>query len=163
MPEKVKEVNPPRGLARLLFRLPIWLYRLNLGWLIGGRFLRLTHTGRKSGLPRQTVLEVVRYDPVSGEYVVAVGFGEKSDWYQNVMANPQVMVESGRKRIQAYARRLSPDDAENEMLDYGQRHPAALRELARVMGYSLNGTQQDIRALGRMIPMLMFSPRLENI
>lgn len=48
----------PRGLLRLGFRLPIWLYRLNLGWILGERFLLLTHTGRKSGLVRQTVIEV---------------------------------------------------------------------------------------------------------
>jgi hypothetical protein len=31
MPEKLKDVKPPRGLARLGFRLPIGLYRLGLG------------------------------------------------------------------------------------------------------------------------------------
>ena len=49
----------PRGLACLAFRLPIGLYRLRLGWLLGDRLL-LTHIGRKSGLPRQAVIEVVR-------------------------------------------------------------------------------------------------------
>jgi len=33
----------PRGLARLAFRLPIWLYHLRLGWLLGDRLLMLTH------------------------------------------------------------------------------------------------------------------------
>lgn len=56
MPTKIKEVQTPHGLARLLFRLPIWLFRLHLGWLAGHCFLLLTHSGRQSGLPRQTVL-----------------------------------------------------------------------------------------------------------
>ncbi len=51
MVEKVKEIHPPRGLARIGFRIPIILYRLGLGGLLGTRFLLLTHTGRKSGLP----------------------------------------------------------------------------------------------------------------
>jgi hypothetical protein len=42
------------------FRLPIHLYRLDLGWLLGHRVLLLSHRGRKSGLIRATPLEVVR-------------------------------------------------------------------------------------------------------
>jgi len=34
---------------RLAFRLPIYLYRLDLGWLLGHRFLLLVHRGRESG------------------------------------------------------------------------------------------------------------------
>lgn len=37
MPEKIKDVKPPRGLARLTFRLPIGLYRPGLGDLLGGK------------------------------------------------------------------------------------------------------------------------------
>ena len=54
--------KPPRGLLRFLLRLPIWLYQLHLGFLLGHRFLLLTHTGRRSGLLRRTVVEVVSYD-----------------------------------------------------------------------------------------------------
>jgi hypothetical protein len=53
--------RPPKGLLRLMLRLPIWLYRLRLGWLLGNRFLLLTHVGRKTGLPHQTVVEVVSH------------------------------------------------------------------------------------------------------
>ena len=56
--------TPPTGVSRWLFRMPIGLYRLRLGWLLGDRFLLLHHTGRKSGLPRQAVVEVVTREPV---------------------------------------------------------------------------------------------------
>jgi deazaflavin-dependent oxidoreductase (nitroreductase family) len=159
MPEKIKDVPTPRGLGRLAFRAPIWLYRLGLGWMLGNRFLLLTHTGRKSGLPRQTVLEVVRYDTATGSYFIASGFGEKSDWYHNVMEKPQVIVQSGRKPgFDALAERLSPEEAEQELLDYADRHPTAMRELARFMGYRMENTEADIRALGRMIPILALRP-----
>ena len=39
--------------------MPIYLYRLDLGRLLGHRFLLLVHRGRKSGLLRETVLEVI--------------------------------------------------------------------------------------------------------
>ncbi len=60
--EKIKDVQPPRGLARLGWRAPIWFYRLGLGGLLGRRFVLLNHIGRKSGQPRQAVLEVVHHN-----------------------------------------------------------------------------------------------------
>lgn len=154
MPEKISDVKPPRGLMRLAFRLPIWLYRLKLGRLLGNRFLLLHHTGRKTDRPRQTVLEVVRYDRARQTFVVAAGFSTHSDWYQNVMANPQVVVESGGKRMRATAERLPPGAAEDNLVDYYRRHPHLMGELARVMGYRLDGTEEDVRALARLLPMV---------
>jgi deazaflavin-dependent oxidoreductase (nitroreductase family) len=148
----------PRGLSRLAFRFPIWLYRLRLGWLLGYRFVLLTHTGRKSGLLRQTVLEVVRYDPVSRACVIASGWGMKSDWIQNITAKPQVIMQVSNKRSKALAERLSPDEGEHELLDYAHRHPMAFRELTRFMGYRLDGSEADIRAAGRMLPMFNIKP-----
>jgi deazaflavin-dependent oxidoreductase (nitroreductase family) len=134
MPEKIKDVRPPRGLARLGFRLPIWLCRLGLGGLLGTRFLLLTHTGRKSGLPRRTVLEVVHYDRESGTIVVAAGFGTGSDWYRNIRENPRETVECGRRKREMIAAFLTPEQSGEELLDYNRRHPVAMRELAGLWG-----------------------------
>jgi deazaflavin-dependent oxidoreductase (nitroreductase family) len=154
MPEKIKDVHPPRGLVRLAFRLPIWFYRLGLGRLLGTRFLLLTHTGRKTGFPRQTVLEVVRYDKDNQTYVVVAGFGTSSDWYQNVMANPRVTVDSGGRRTNVIARRLASEAAEVELLEYHRRYPGLMVKLARIMGYRLDGTEDDIRALAELLPVV---------
>lgn len=70
----------PSGLLRLLLRLPTWLYRIGLGWTLGGRFLLLQHIGRKSGLQRETVLEVVWSDPPRRAYVVVAAWGARADW-----------------------------------------------------------------------------------
>src|SRR5579864_8076914 len=41
-----------RGIpARLVFRLPLIVYRLGLGWMLGHQFLVLTHVGRRSARP----------------------------------------------------------------------------------------------------------------
>lgn len=58
----------PRDFLRFGFRLPIWLYRMQLGWVLGERFLLLTRTGRKSGRMYQTIIEVVRHDKETGTY-----------------------------------------------------------------------------------------------
>ncbi len=152
-------LTPPRGLIRFGLRLPIWLYRFHLGWLLGNRFLLLEHTGRNSGLPRRAVLEVVRYDKASKTYVVAVGFGAKSDWYQNVMVTPRVIINSGGRRTEAIAECLTPEFAEEELVNYSHRYPGLLKELARLMGYQLDGTEASVRALGRVLPMVAFKPK----
>jgi deazaflavin-dependent oxidoreductase (nitroreductase family) len=159
MPEKIRDVRPPRGLSRLGFRLPIWFYRLGLGGLLGTRFLLLTHTGRKSGLPRRTVLEVVRHDRESGTIVVAAGFGPGSDWYSNLRKDPRVAVECGGRKQDMAAVFLTPAQAGEELLDYSRRHPLAMRELAGFMGYRLDGSEADARALGQLLSMVAFRPR----
>lgn len=64
----------PTGLLRRFLKLPNLLYRRHLGWLLGHRFLLLAHRGRKTGLIRRTVLEVVYYDPATRES------GSSPDW-----------------------------------------------------------------------------------
>ena len=107
-----KMPDPPRGIKAIPWRLPIWLYRLKLGWLLGHRFLLLTHAGRASGKPRTAMLEVVHFDPESNTHYVASGFGEKSQWYQNIMKTPNVTIQVGNKKFSAVAERLPVDEAE---------------------------------------------------
>jgi deazaflavin-dependent oxidoreductase (nitroreductase family) len=158
MPEIIAEPKIPRGFSRLAFRFPIWLYHMHLGFLMGYRFVLLTHTGRKSGLPRQTVLEVVRYDIPTGGCIIASGWGQKSDWFRNVTANPKIWFQIRNKRSAGIAERLSPEVGAQELLDYAHRYPLAMRELAQFMGYRLDGTEDDIKAMGRMIPMFYLKP-----
>ena len=73
----------------------IWLWRLGFrrwvnGWpSVGGRIMVITHTGRKSGLRRQTP---VNYAEVDGEIYCTAGFGSVSDWYRNMLVNPQIEI-----------------------------------------------------------------------
>lgn len=158
MPERFAVRQPPRGISRAAYRFPIWLYRLGLGWIFGKRFLLLTHTGRSSGLPRQVVLEIVRYDNRDGSCIVASGWGEKSDWFQNVQKTPRVELQVGSRRIAAIAERLPAEVAEHELLAYARKHPQVLQALARFMGYRLDGTEEDVRAFARLIPILSIKP-----
>lgn len=158
MVEKIKELHSPKGLARLGFRFPIQLYRLGLGGLLGTRFLMLTHIGRKSQKERQTVLEVVRYDKDINVFIVAVGFGAHSDWYQNIKANPKVTIHCGHQKWAMGAHLLDAEQGSLEIVDYAHRHPLAMKELAMFMGFKLDGTEADIRAMGKMIQLVSFRP-----
>jgi deazaflavin-dependent oxidoreductase (nitroreductase family) len=138
----------PSGALCLLLRLPIWLYRARMGWLLGERFLMLTHIGRKSRRPHQTVLEVVRHDRATGAYVIPSGWGEQADWLRNIQQTPNVLVEAGSRRFEATATRLSVDEVEQELRDYARQHPLAFRGLvALLMGRRSIGTDEAFRLL----------------
>lgn len=157
MPEKLKQVRPPRGIARWLYRLPIKIYSIGLGRIFGYRFLLLTHTGRKSGLARNVVLEVVSHDKAEQTFVVAAGFGPTSDWYLNILADPLVIIESGNMKQKMKATVISEDAAGWEMLAYARKHPMAARELSKLMGYKVDGSEEDYRAFGKTLKMVRFS------
>jgi deazaflavin-dependent oxidoreductase (nitroreductase family) len=76
-------------------RFMLLMWRLGLGaWVnawpeVGGRIMVITHTGRKSGLKRHSP---VNYALIGGELYCTAAFGEASDWYHNIMANPAVEV-----------------------------------------------------------------------
>ena len=149
----------PRGLLRFLARLPIGLYRARLGWLLGNRFLMLTHIGRKSGLPRQVVVEVVRYDITTDTYFIVSGFGEQADWFRNIVKTPDVTVHVSTRRLACTAVRVSQQEAASEFKDYARRYPTALKALSRVLGYPWDGTEESYQRLAQMLPIIELRSR----
>jgi deazaflavin-dependent oxidoreductase (nitroreductase family) len=112
----------PRGFLKWLLALPRVLYHMGLGFLLGHRFIMLTHRGRRSGRLYQTVLEVARYDAATRESIVMAGWGEQTDWYRNLQANGAVRAETGGERFVPTVRFLSPDEVKREMTDYFDRN-----------------------------------------
>jgi deazaflavin-dependent oxidoreductase (nitroreductase family) len=149
----------PAGVLRLAFRLPIYLYRLDLGWLLGHRFLLLVHRGRESGLLRETVLEVLLYDPATRKSVVLSAWGEKSDWYRNIGATPALEVRIGSQRYVPEQRFLAPEENHVVLADYGGRHPLAFRIFVRTFGYPLAGTESMRREFAASLRLVAFWPR----
>jgi deazaflavin-dependent oxidoreductase (nitroreductase family) len=151
--------RPPGKALRLGLRLPIWLYRARMGWLLDDRFLMLTHTGRRSGLPRRTVIEVVRHDRQADTYYVVSGWGEKSDWYQNIKKNPAVTVHVGGREFRAMAQFIPLDRAIDILESYARKHPMAFQELS---GLFLGGRMQPgsdaPKLLAERMPMVAFHP-----
>jgi deazaflavin-dependent oxidoreductase (nitroreductase family) len=128
---------------RVLVRAPIWLYRFHLGFLFGRRMLLLEHIGRKNGARRFAVLEVVDH-PGTDEYVIVSGFGERSQWYRNVVANPSVRVSVGvRRNVPAIATPLTHEAAEETLDRYAEHHPRTWRTLQGAMAAALD--TRDLR------------------
>lgn len=116
-----------RGLrTRSLVRAPIWVYRAGLGCVFGSRLLMLEHRGRTSGRRRFVVLEVVEHSAQADEYIVVAGFGQRAQWYRNILANPAVRVSSGfRRNVPATGQPMTDVEAAAALQRYAERHPAA--------------------------------------
>ncbi len=139
---------------RFMMRAPIGLYRLGLGGLLGKRFLLLEHTGRKTGLPRQTVLEIVEIGESMSPIVVS-GYGERSDWYRNVMAHPEVTFTLGRKRAIASAIRLDHTEATAVFDQYRTEHAKAAKVIGKRIGVSL---VDDLETAAEKLPLFRLVP-----
>ncbi|NEE02088.1 nitroreductase family deazaflavin-dependent oxidoreductase [Phytoactinopolyspora halotolerans] len=123
--------------VRWLVRAPIWLYRARLGFLFGSRALMLEHIGRNSGLRRYVVLEVVSQRGPD-RCVIVSGFGPSAQWFQNVLAHPQVRVSVGlRYRVPAEARQLGAEGAKTVLAGYAARHPKLWKTLEPVLDASM--------------------------
>jgi deazaflavin-dependent oxidoreductase (nitroreductase family) len=150
---------PPAGAARLLARAPIWMYRLHLGRLFGHHALLLTHRGRKSGKPRQAVLEVVRYDPVTRESVVFAGWRGETDWHRNLEGHPALRVQTAGDSYVPVHRFLSPEETERVLAAYVARYPWLARHfLARIFGLSLDGSPDSLRRAAAFFRGVAFRP-----
>lgn len=115
--------------TRRLVRAPIWLYRRGLGGLMGSRILMLEHVGRISGEQRFVCLEVVER-PNPDTFVVVSGFGERAQWYRNVIANPQCWVTSGwGSRLPALATAMNAAESADALTRYQAAHPRAWENL----------------------------------
>ncbi len=149
----------PSGILRLAFRLPIYLYRLNLGRIFGHRCLLLIHLGRRSGLLRETVLEVVRYTPATKQSVVLSGWGERADWYRNIKVNPALEVWTGGERYVPEQRFLAPEENQAVLADYERRHPLAFRIFTRAFGYPLGDTEAMREEFAATLRLVAFHPK----
>lgn len=154
--------RPPRvnKLVRALFRAPARLYERNLGWVLGRRFLCLTHTGRRSGRRYRTVLEVVGTG--AGEVMVVAGLGRSADWYRNLAAAPAIEVAVGRRKFAPAHRVLGETEAAEVIAAYEHRNrwvrPVVHRLLSKLVGWRYDGSEPARRRLVGQLPIVAFRP-----
>ena len=77
----------PSRWRRLMFKAPVVLYRDGPAEIMRRRcVMLLTTKGRQSGLPRTGGISFM---PLDDRFVVFSGWGIRSDWYQNLLADPE--------------------------------------------------------------------------
>ena len=116
---------------------------VTVGPLKGHPLLIMTSTGAKSGAPRQAILTWSRG---GAAYVVAgTAGGSRKDpaWVRNILANPEVTIETGNRTFKARA--AVADAADRDRL--WEQHVATLPHFAGYPGQT-----------GRLIPMVRITP-----
>ena len=140
-----------------IFRLPLFLYRLRLGWLLGKRFMQLTHLGRRSGKVRRTVLAVLRFY-VKTKEIMAISAWSASDWYLNIQASPALQVETGFTRYVPVQRALFPEEIAALFMDYRRKHPLFSRVVCQIPGWRWDSSYKEFLELARTLRGVAFRP-----
>lgn len=153
----------PSRFLKVAFDGPAWLYRAGLGWILGTRFLLLTHRGRRSGRLHETVLEVLLFTRSTHESVVASAFGTDADWYRNIQAEPALEVRTGRADYRPEQRFLTPQEAREVAVRFCKRHrlearlvPKVLPAIGAAISDASGSEPEDMVA---SLPMVAFRPR----
>ena len=103
-------------------------FRANAG-KVGGRWegrdlLLLTTTGRKSGRAHTTPMVYTRDGDRLLVYASKAGAPTHPDWYLNLVADPNVIVEVGDDRYDATAAPLESDERNRAFTEQAERNPA---------------------------------------
>jgi deazaflavin-dependent oxidoreductase (nitroreductase family) len=149
-------------------RTPVLLYRLGLGGLIAKHTLLLTTTGRRSGVLRVVPLDYQQEG--DSFYLIAEG-GGRSPWYRNVVANPEVEVRVGSRRVKGVAAPLADAQEKAHVLrlfvqrserlaQRSERLAQRSERLAqRYYGIPRNASDEDLLALAEQRAVVALRPR----
>jgi deazaflavin-dependent oxidoreductase (nitroreductase family) len=120
--------------------LMVGMWRLGLGrWInafpdLSGRIMVISHTGRRSGRVFRTPVNFARVD---GDLYCTAGFGSGSDWYRNLLVNPQVEIWLPGDRWLGIAEDVS---------NHARRHEL-LRQVIRASGLAAPLMGLDLRRI----------------
>jgi deazaflavin-dependent oxidoreductase (nitroreductase family) len=125
---------PSSWLLKQAFKMPIPMWRIGLGFLVGKLFMIMTTTGRKSGQPRPTAIEFHKY---AGRKYVYSAFGEKADWYKNILADQRVTIQTASGTEHVIARRIVSERELTEAFEFVTNNPT-MKKWVQVLGFRLN-------------------------
>jgi deazaflavin-dependent oxidoreductase (nitroreductase family) len=143
--------NSVGPLFKWIFKIPILYYKLGLGGLLEKRCLLLTTIGRKSGKLRHTPLEFV-HNSQDNTFRVSPGWGGNTDWYKNVLHNPHVAVQVGRRKFNALAEPAPDKEAAEFMLNVSRRHPDMDKIWNRWSDQRVDGSWESYLHAARFFP-----------
>ena len=148
----------PGPLTRFVFRLPVYLYRVGLGWVFDHRVLYLVHVGRKTGKRRRNCIEVIHRDPQKNESFVISAYGRRSDWFRNIMKSPPLELRIGRERFVPEFRVLDTAEARRVLRDVFSEHPGEGKFFLKNV-FHLRPSEKQFEDLSDLVPLVGFRPK----
>jgi deazaflavin-dependent oxidoreductase (nitroreductase family) len=155
--ESARVERKAQGIGRWFSKWPVLIYRLHLGWLLGHRFLLVTHCGRCSRKMRQTGVMVLHYDPYSHTARVVAG-SKRADWYRNVKASPAVEIAIGRERYRPEQKFLEPHEIAMLLKWSRRHHPVTARIQSLFFGWPWQASDQELLNLAQSLGGVSFCP-----
>jgi deazaflavin-dependent oxidoreductase (nitroreductase family) len=119
--------------------------------------LLLTTTGRKSGQPRVTPLQ---FEEVEGAIYIASARGPAADWFKNILANPAVHVQMGKREFDATAEAVTDPQRMADFIELRlRRHPVMVRLIMHLFdGLPLRYGRADLEALSKDKALVILRP-----
>lgn len=129
------------------------------GWerWIGVRWMLVTITGRKTGQPRQAMVDVMDYDKATDTHYIEAAYGARADWYRNMQSNPIFEAQVGRRKFKAQAGPLSNEGAAEMLVQFYRHKPAYTRSVMFMAGIKFKD-EADLRAIGKNLALLAVKP-----
>jgi deazaflavin-dependent oxidoreductase (nitroreductase family) len=141
----------PKRVQRAIQRAPLLLYRVGLAGLMSSR-LRLTTIGRRTGMRRYSILEVMEHDAARGEYLVGAVWGPESDWFKNLAVRPAEELVLGKVKFAPAHRILDVSEAAAAIDRYKSRRPRWSSASERMVGRALDAANVPVIAFRQREP-----------
>lgn len=139
-------------------RMPAAFDRGGLRWLLNGLspapIVVLVHRGRRTGRIYKTPVEAIAEYAERGEVVVSPMWGERSDWYRNVLAGGLVEARRTGEGQRMEWRRLSEKERREAISLYREEHPLYSRLILRMLVRLHRLSGDPVESVVRAIPML---------
>ncbi len=130
-------------------RLPVALYRVGLGPVLGRRRILLHHTDRSSGRIQHTALKVMLYDAKRGHWLLASA--PESAWYRDLHALPLTTIQVRNRHYAVTAYLLDDDEVERIMTGRSHHLPRVGRRRVLTTGAAGDDAAPTHRG-GRVFP-----------
>jgi deazaflavin-dependent oxidoreductase (nitroreductase family) len=135
---------------------PRLIYRLGLGGLIGHTVLLLITTGRRTGLQRTTPLQ---YEEIDGAFYLGSARGTSADWYRNIVANPRVLLQVGRRTVAGYAEAVTDPVRIADFLAVRlDRHPRMVGAMLRAEGLTVPPSRAELERYVSRMAIVIVTP-----
>jgi deazaflavin-dependent oxidoreductase (nitroreductase family) len=153
-------LKPPSPLQKFFFKIPVWFHKLGFGgWerLIGAQWMLITTLGRKSGKPRETMVDVMDCDSATDTYYIEAAYGSRADWVRNIEVHPRFETQVGRRKFFARLAPLSNNEAGELMVKFYRAKPAYTRSVMAMVGMKFEG-EEELRKIASQLILFAVKP-----
>lgn len=132
------------------------MYKIGLAPIVGRVILLLTTTGRRTGKPHTTPLT---YDEIDSLIYVGSARGQKADWFQNILADPNVKVQVKNRHFSATAEPSTDPHRIAEFLTLRlQKRPRFVGAITRAVGLAKDPTPAQLQEYAANRAMAVLRP-----